>query len=68
MSLFNQAVVPAFYRSMNSDNVVYIEMELNNQLKGLPLSIAWQKGNEDEYLREILRLLNEHKRELTDKL
>ena len=62
------AVVPASYRTMNSESVSYIALELPEQIKGLPLSIAWQKGNEDEYLREMLRLLNENKRELTEKL
>ncbi|MDF7628075.1 LysR family transcriptional regulator [Erwiniaceae bacterium L1_55_4] len=62
------AVVPASYRTMNSDSVSYIPLELPEQIKGLPLSIAWQKGNEDDYLREMLRLLNDNKRELTQKL
>jgi DNA-binding transcriptional LysR family regulator len=62
------AVVPASYRTMNSDSVRYIALDLPEQIKGLPLSIAWQKGNEDRFLREMLRLLHEHQRELTDKL
>ncbi|WP_271461041.1 LysR family transcriptional regulator [Pantoea leporis] len=62
------AVVPASYRTMNSDSVSYIALDLPEQIKGLPLSIAWQKGNEDRFLREMLRLLHEHQRELTDKL
>ncbi|WP_337023969.1 MULTISPECIES: LysR family transcriptional regulator [unclassified Pantoea] len=62
------AVVPASYRTMNSDSVSYIALDLPEQIKGLPLSIAWQKGNEDDCLREMLRLLNDNKRELTDKL
>ena len=62
------AVVPASYRTMNSDSVSYIALELPEQIKGLPLSIAWQKGNEDDYLREMLRLFNDNKRELTEKL
>ncbi|WP_277977730.1 LysR family transcriptional regulator [Pantoea endophytica] len=62
------AVVPASYRTMNSDSVRYIALDLPEQIKGLPLSIAWQKGNEDRFLREMLRLLHEHQRELTEKL
>lgn len=62
------AVVPASYRTMNSDSVSYIALDLPEQIKGLPLSIAWQNGNEDRFLREMLRLLHEHQRELTDKL
>ncbi|WP_455844493.1 LysR family transcriptional regulator [Pantoea agglomerans] len=62
------AVVPASYRTMNSDSVSYIALDLPEEIKGLPLSIAWQKGNEDRFLREMLRLLHEHQRELTDKL
>ena len=62
------AVVPASYRTMNSESVSYIALELPEQIKGLPLSIAWQKGNEDDYLREMLRLFNDNKRELTEKL
>lgn len=62
------AVVPASYRTMNSDSVSYIALDLPEQIKGLPLSIAWQKGNEDRFLREMLRLLHEHQRELTEKL
>ena len=62
------AVVPASYRTMNSESVSYIALDLPEQIKGLPLSIAWQKGNEDDCLREMLRLLNDNKRELTDKL
>ena len=34
------AVVPASYRTMNSDSVSYIALELPEQIKGLPLSIA----------------------------
>ena len=62
------AVVPSSYRNMNSENVVYINLELNENIKGLPLSIAWQKGNEDDYLKDMLKLLNDNKKELTDKL
>lgn len=62
------AVVPASYRTMNSDSVSYIALDLPEQIKGLPLSIAWQKGNEDRFLREMLRLLHEHQRELTERL
>lgn len=62
------AVVPASYRTMNSDSVSYIALALPEHIKGLPLSIAWQKGNEDDYLREMLRLLHDNKRELTEKL
>lgn len=62
------AVVPASYRTMNSDSVSYIALDLPEQIKRLPLSIAWQKGNEDRFLREMLRLLHEHQRELTEKL
>jgi DNA-binding transcriptional LysR family regulator len=62
------AVVPASYRTMNSDSVSYIALDLPEQIKGLPLSIAWQNGNEDRFLREMLRLLHEHQRELTEKL
>ncbi|WP_205066919.1 hypothetical protein [Pantoea coffeiphila] len=50
---------------MNGDKVAYIPLVLDEQSKGLPLSVAWQKGNEDEYLRDMLRLLNEHKGALT---
>ncbi|WP_312664528.1 LysR substrate-binding domain-containing protein [Pantoea sp. CTOTU49201] len=62
------AVVPASYRTMNSDSVSYIALELPEEIKGLPLSIAWQKGNEDSFLLDMLRLLQEHQRELTAKL
>lgn len=62
------AVVPASYRTMNSDSVRYIALELPEQIKGLPLSIAWQKGNEDSFLLDMLRLLREHHGELTENL
>lgn len=62
------AVVPASYRTMNSDSVSYIALELPEEIKGLPLSIAWQKGNEDSFLLDMLGLLQEHQRELTAKL
>jgi len=62
------AVVPASYRTMNSDSVSYIALDLPEEIKGLPLSIAWQKGNEDRFLLDMLRLLHEHQRELTAKL
>lgn len=62
------AVVPASYRTMNSDSVSYIALDLPEEIKGLPLSIAWQKGNEDSFLLDMLRLLHEHQRELTEKL
>ena len=62
------AVVPASYRTMNSDSVRYIALDLPEQIKGLPLSIAWQKGNEDAFLLEMLRLLHENECELTEKL
>lgn len=62
------AVVPASYRTMNSDSVSYIALDLPEQLKGLPLSIAWQQGNQDGFLLEMLRLLREHQGELTEKL
>ncbi|WP_336778906.1 LysR family transcriptional regulator [Pantoea sp. USHLN256] len=62
------AVVPASYRTMNSDSVRYIALDLPEQIKGLPLSIAWQKGNEDGFLLEMLRLLHENECELTEKL
>ncbi|EJL82007.1 LysR family transcriptional regulator [Pantoea sp. GM01] len=62
------AVVPASYRTMNSDSVRYIALVLPEQIKGLPLSIAWQKGNEDAFLLEMLRLLHENECELTEKL
>jgi DNA-binding transcriptional LysR family regulator len=62
------AVVPASYRNMNSENVAYIDLQLDENIKGLPLSIAWQKGNEDEYLRDMLKLLTDNKREFTEKL
>lgn len=62
------AVVPASYRTMNSDSVSYIALDLPEEIKGLPLSIAWQKGNEDRFLLDMLGLLHEHQRELTAKL
>lgn len=62
------AVVPASYRTMNSDSVSYIALDLPEEIKGLPLSIAWQKGNEDSFLLDMLGLLHEHQRELTAKL
>ncbi|WP_343550894.1 LysR substrate-binding domain-containing protein [Pantoea sp.] len=62
------AVVPASYRTMNSDSVSYIALDLPEQLKGLPLSIAWQQGNQDNFLLEMLGLLHEHQGELTEKL
>jgi DNA-binding transcriptional LysR family regulator len=62
------AVVPASYRTMNSDSVCYIALDLPEQIKGLPLSIAWQKGNEDAFLLEMLRLLHENEYKLTETL
>ncbi|MBY4838376.1 LysR family transcriptional regulator [Pantoea sp. DY-5] len=62
------AVVPASYRTMNSDSVSYIALDLPEEIKGLPLSIAWRKGNEDSFLLDMLGLLHEHQRELTAKL
>ena len=62
------AVVPASYNNMNGDKVRYIPLQLDGQSKGLPLSVAWQKGYEDEYLRDMLKLLNDHKEELMEGL
>lgn len=62
------AVVPASYRLMKSDRIHFIPLRFPDQLAGLQLSVAWRKGNEDEYLRELLRLMSEHKAELTDSL
>ena len=58
------AVVPASYQDMNRDKVCYIPLDLGEQNKGLPLSVAWQKGYEDQYLQDMLSLLDTH----TDKL
>jgi len=54
------AVVPVSYRDMNRDKVCYIPLKLDERSKGLPLSVAWQRGYEDEYLRDMLTLLDEH--------
>jgi len=62
------AVVPASYNNMNGDKVCYIPLVLDEHSKGLPLSVAWQKGNEDGHLRDMLKMLSEHKGELTDAL
>lgn len=62
------AVVPASYRTMYTESVTYLTLEIDDKIKGLPLSVAWQKGNEDEYLREILKLLNDNKRHLINQL
>ncbi|XXD09656.1 LysR family transcriptional regulator [Klebsiella sp. R445] len=62
------AVVPSSYNTMNRENIKYIPLALPVTIKGLPLSIAWQKGNEDVYLHEILSVLNDYKHELTEKL
>jgi len=60
--------VPASYNNMNGDKVCYIPLVLDEHSKGLPLSVAWQKGNEDGHLRDMLKMLSEHKGELTDAL
>lgn len=62
------AVVPASYNNMNGDKVRYIPLVLDEHSKGLPLSVAWQKGNEDGHLRDMLKMLSEHKDELTGAL
>lgn len=62
------AVVPASYKNTNSEKVRYIDLELNKNVKGLPLSIAWQKGNEDEHLRCMLKILHDNKKELLENL
>ncbi len=67
-AMVRMCFVPASYRNMNSENVAYIDLQLDEYIKGLPLSIAWQKGNEDVYLRDMLKLLTDHKSELTGKL
>lgn len=60
------AVVPSSYKNMNNENVTYINLDLNEKIKGLPLSIAWQKGSEDKYLLDMLKLLRENKKQLTE--
>ncbi len=59
------AVVPASCQLMKNEKISFIPLRFPDQIKGLPLSVAWRKGNEDEYLRELLRLLNEQKAVLT---
>lgn len=54
------AVVPSSYKDMNNDNVTFIKLKLHENIKGLPLSIAWQKGNEDRLVQEMLSLLSEN--------
>lgn len=62
------AIVPSAYRNMNNENVIYIDIEANEKIKGLPLSVAWQKGNPDEDLSDILSLLSENKGVLISKM
>lgn len=52
------AIVPSSYRDMNSDNVRFIHLALPPEIKGLPLSMAWQKGNADSLVSELIQLLD----------
>jgi len=54
------AIVPSLYKDMNSENVRFIPLRLPETIKGLPLSIAWQKGNQDALVAEMMALLSEN--------
>ncbi|ARU93762.1 LysR family transcriptional regulator [Tatumella citrea] len=54
------AVVPAYLRQQHFPGVTYIRLELSQNIVGLPLSVAWMKGNEDYNLNDFLQLLEEH--------
>ncbi|OQP33209.1 LysR family transcriptional regulator [Pantoea latae] len=61
------AIVPSLYKDMNSENVRFIQLTLPPAIKGLPLSMAWQKGNQDARVAEMIALLNENE-SITDHL
>lgn len=52
------AIVPASYKDMNSDSVRFIPLALPPEIKGLPLSMAWQKGSADSLVSALIQLLN----------
>lgn len=54
------AIVPASYKDMNSDSVRFIPLALPPEIKGLPLSMAWQKGNADSLVSALIQLLNDN--------
>jgi len=52
------AIVPSSYKDMNSDSVRFIPLALPPEIKGLPLSMAWQKGSADSLVSALIQLLN----------
>ncbi|RWR01242.1 transcriptional regulator [[Pantoea] beijingensis] len=62
------AIVPASFRNMNSEGVAYINLMVDKRIKGLPLSIAWHKGNDDPAVLSMLDIFYKNKAILTSDL
>ncbi|NIF22167.1 LysR family transcriptional regulator [Candidatus Pantoea multigeneris] len=62
------ALVPASYRNMNTDGVKYIDLQLDQNVPGLPLSVMWYAGNEDRFVTIILDILTRYHQELVKDL
>ena len=58
------AIVPASFRNMNSEGVTYINLIMDEKVKGLPLSVAWHKGSDDPAVMALLSILSVHKNSL----
>lgn len=55
------AIVPASFCNMNTEGVTYIKLIMNNEIRGLPLSMVWHKGSNDSNVLALLTLFSAHK-------
>lgn len=58
------AIVPASFRNMNSEGVTYIQLIMDEKIKGLPLSMAWHKGSNDPNVVALLTIFSRRREEL----
>lgn len=54
------AIVPAYLKGQSFPGVKYINLEVAEKVGGLPLSVAWMKGNTDGNLEDLLALLDKN--------
>lgn len=58
------AIVPVSFCNMNTEGVSYIKLTMPKDIKGLPLSMVWQKGTSDTNVMALLAIFSTHKTEL----
>lgn len=54
------AIVPAYLKGQSFPGVKYIALQVPENVAGLPLSVAWMKGNTDANLLDLLQLLKDN--------